>query len=48
MMRHGASLIEIAQVLRHRSIDTTQGYAKVDIEGLRSIAHAWPGMEREQ
>lgn len=46
MLRHGASLIEIARVLRHRSIDTTQGYAKVDIEGLRSIAHAWPGMER--
>jgi len=45
MLRHGASLTEIAQVLRHRRIDTTQGYAKVDLEGLRRIAHAWPGME---
>lgn len=45
MMRHGASLMEIAQVLRHRRIATTQGYAKVDLEGLRRIARAWPGME---
>ena len=45
MLRHGASLTEIAQVLRHRRIDTTQGYAKVDLEGLRRIAQAWPGVE---
>lgn len=44
MLRHGASLTEIAQVLRHRRIDTTQGYAKVDLEGLRGIARAWPGV----
>ena len=45
MIRHGASLTEIARVLRHRSLDTTQGYAKVDVEGLRDIAQAWPEQE---
>lgn len=45
MLRHGASLTEIAQILRHRRIDTTQGYAKVDLAGLRRIAQAWPGLE---
>ncbi len=45
MIRHGASLTEIAQVLRHRSLATTQGYAKVDVEGLRGIARAWPDQE---
>jgi integrase/recombinase XerD len=48
MLRHGASLAEIAQVLRHRRMDTTQGYAKVDLDGLRRIAQAWPGREVEQ
>ena len=45
MLRRGASLTEIAQVLRHRRIDTTQGYAKFDLEGLRRIAQDWPGLE---
>ena len=48
MLRHGASLTEIAQVLRHRSIDTTQDYAKVDLDGLRCIAQAWPGRQVRQ
>ena len=48
MLRHGASLTEIAQVLRHRRIDTTQDYAKVDLDGLRLIARAWPGLEVRQ
>lgn len=48
MLRHGASLAEIAQVLRHRRLATTQGYAKVDLEGLRRIAQAWPGVEVAQ
>lgn len=48
MMRHGASLSEIAQVLRHRHIGTTQGYAKVDLEALRRIAQPWPSMEEVQ
>jgi integrase/recombinase XerD len=44
MLRHGASLQDIATVLRHRSIDTTQIYAKVDVTALRRIAQPWPGV----
>lgn len=43
MLRHGASLTEIAQVLRHRHVDTTAIYAKVDRGSLRQLAQAWPG-----
>jgi site-specific recombinase XerD len=43
MLRGGASLTEIGQVLRHRRIQTTAIYAKVDVETLRSIARPWPG-----
>lgn len=43
MLRHGASLTEIAQVLRHRSLDTTAIYAKVDRTTLRELAPPWPG-----
>ena len=43
MLRHGASLEEIGQVLRHTSPDTTWIYAKVDLEALRTLAPAWPG-----
>jgi integrase/recombinase XerD len=42
MLRQGASLEDIAPVLRHRSIETTQIYAKVDIMALRQIALPWP------
>jgi integrase/recombinase XerD len=42
MLRHGASLREIGQVLRHRSVNTTEIYAKVDIVGLRALAQPWP------
>lgn len=42
MLRHGASMTEIAQVLRHRHLDTTAIYAKVDREGLRALAQPWP------
>ena len=42
MLRHGASLQEIAGVLRHRSIATTEIYAKVDVAALRQIAQPWP------
>jgi site-specific recombinase XerD len=45
MIRHGASLEEISQVLRHRSVDTTQLYAKVDFETLRGVALPWPTAE---
>ncbi len=42
MLRHGATLTEIAQVLRHRHIDTTAIYAKVDRDRLRTLAQPWP------
>ncbi|MFQ5973732.1 MAG: tyrosine-type recombinase/integrase [Alphaproteobacteria bacterium] len=42
MLRHGASLHDVAALLRHRSIDTTQIYAKVDVTTLRPIAQPWP------
>ena len=42
MLRHGASLQEIAGVLRHRSTATTEIYAKVDVVALRQIAQPWP------
>jgi site-specific recombinase XerD len=43
MLRHGASLREIGQVLRHRHEDTTRIYAKVDLTRLRTLALSWPG-----
>jgi integrase/recombinase XerD len=42
MLRNGASLQEIAAVLRHRSIATTEIYAKIDVVALREIAQPWP------
>ena len=43
MLRQGASLPEIGQVLRHRSPQTTSIYAKADLDALRTVAMAWPG-----
>lgn len=43
MLRHGATLSEIGQVLRHQHISTTAIYAKVDLWRLRTIAQPWPG-----
>jgi site-specific recombinase XerD len=42
MLRHGVPLDQIGLVLRHRSLDMTAYYAKVDISLLRGIAQAWP------
>ena len=42
MLRRGASLQEISTLLRHRSIETTQIYAKIDVIGLQQIAQPWP------
>ena len=46
MLRQGASLPEIGQVLRHRSPQTTSIYAKVDLEALRTLVMVWPGSAR--
>ena len=43
MLRNGASLEDIGQILRHRHPETTQIYAKVDLDALRALAPAWPG-----
>ena len=42
MLRQGASLDVIGAVLRHRRVDTTAHYAKVDIALLRAVAQPWP------
>lgn len=42
LMKNGSSLPEVGDVLRHRSRRTTMIYARVDIEGLRSVAQPWP------
>jgi site-specific recombinase XerD len=46
MLRRGASLTEIGEVLRHRSPETTTIYAKVDLDALRTLALPWPGGAR--
>jgi site-specific recombinase XerD len=43
MLRAGASLPEVGQVLRHRSLLATSIYAKVDDNALRVLARPWPG-----
>ena len=43
MMRQGASLSEIGDVLGHRHPDTTRIYARVNLEALRPLALPWPG-----
>ena len=45
MLRAGASLGEIGQILRHQSVLTTSIYAKVDRDGLRELAKPWPAIK---
>ena len=42
MLRAGASLEEVGQVLRHRQLLTTAIYAKVNRDALRQLARPWP------
>jgi site-specific recombinase XerD len=42
MLRGGASMAEIGEILRHRNPNTTEIYAKVDVAGLSSLAQPWP------
>jgi site-specific recombinase XerD len=43
MLRGGASLTQIGQILRHQQPQTTEIYAKVDLAALRTLAQPWPG-----
>lgn len=45
LLRSGASFAEIGQLLRHRRIDSTRIYARLDIEKLRQLSLPWPGGE---
>jgi len=46
MLRKGASIVDISQVLRHRDLGTTAVYAKVDLARLREVAQPWTGAAR--
>jgi site-specific recombinase XerD len=45
LLRQGAPLKEIADVLRHRSLDTSTIYTKVDLRRLEAVALPWPGRQ---
>lgn len=46
LLRQGAGLVAISQVLRHQDLATTALYAKVDLHTLRQVAQPWPGAIR--
>jgi len=43
LLRRGAGLVAISQVLRHQDLATTALYTKVDLDALRRVAQPWPG-----
>ncbi len=43
LLRHGASLGEIGELLGHHNPETTKIYIKVDLDALRTLALPWPG-----
>jgi integrase/recombinase XerD len=43
MVKANVPLVRIGQVLRHRSLQSTAIYARVDVERLRLLAAPWPG-----
>jgi site-specific recombinase XerD len=43
LLRAGAGLPDVGQILRHRSLGTTAIYAKVDRAALSELARPWPG-----
>jgi site-specific recombinase XerD len=45
LLRAGASMKEIADVLRHRSLDTCAIYTKVDRAALQGVALPWPEVQ---
>jgi site-specific recombinase XerD len=46
LLRRGAGLVAISQVLRHQDLATTALYAKVDLNTQRHVAQPWPGTAR--
>lgn len=44
LVRQGASLREVADLMGHRCLSSTQIYAKLDLESLRQVAQPWPGV----
>ncbi|MDJ0358594.1 tyrosine-type recombinase/integrase, partial [Paenarthrobacter sp. PH39-S1] len=46
MLKQGAGLTAISQVLRHQDLATTALYAKADFDSLRQVAQPWPGTAR--
>lgn len=46
LLRAGASLAAVGQILRHKDLASTTIYAKVDLERLRGVAAPWPGAAR--
>lgn len=42
LLRRGSSLQDIGGILRHRSIQTTEIYAKVDIQTMEMVMRPWP------
>jgi site-specific recombinase XerC len=44
LLRHSLATSKIGEILRHRSPSTTEIYAKLDFEGLRSLAQPWPNL----
>ena len=45
MLARGAPLAEIGEILRHRHLETTALYAKVDLAALATVARPWPGSQ---
>jgi site-specific recombinase XerD len=43
MIQSGATIKEVADVLRHRSINTTAIYTKINLPELQRVAMPWPG-----
>jgi integrase/recombinase XerD len=43
LLKDGASLVEIRDVLRHRDIETTSAYTRADVSAMRPLARPWPG-----
>ncbi|MEQ6335752.1 tyrosine-type recombinase/integrase [Sphingobium sp. MK2] len=43
LLRDGTPMKHIADILRHRSLDTSKIYTKIDLDRLSAVALPWPG-----